>query len=170
MAHTIADQLNVPHTLIANYDWEGRSTKRFRQEIRDLLGFKEATRQDINKLKEWLLAEVFPNVIKRKYQLEQAYIYFRDRKIEPIAPNELERHIRSTHYEFEQDLYSLIFKNLPDNTKLLIDELLTDDSLDDDEDKQNEEITEFNEIKFRHLKKDIPGAKLKKRHFRRRKN
>ena len=57
MLHCIANQLNVSPSHIDNFDWEGRSTERFRNEIRKLLGYKQATLQDVDKLKAWITKE-----------------------------------------------------------------------------------------------------------------
>src|SRR3990167_2059382 len=59
MLNCIANQLGISSSCIDIFDWEGRSTERFRQEIRDLLGYKKASIQDIDKLKLWLIKNVF---------------------------------------------------------------------------------------------------------------
>ena len=38
MLNCIANQLNINPTRIDNFDWEGRSTERYRREIREFLG------------------------------------------------------------------------------------------------------------------------------------
>lgn len=43
MLNCVANQLNVPASCTDDFDWEGRSTKRFRTEIRNLFGYKKAT-------------------------------------------------------------------------------------------------------------------------------
>jgi TnpA family transposase len=159
MLNTIANQLNILPSSINKFDWEGRSTERFRHEIRGFLGYREATHKDIRDLKLWLSKNVFPNAIKKSHRIEYAYTYFRENKIEPFTSKELERHIHSAHREFEQQLFESIYNKLTNATKFQMDELLADDSdVDDDEEKNdNEEI----KIKFKHIKMDIPGVKLK---------
>lgn len=76
MLNCIANQLNVPTSCIDDFDWEGRSTKRFRTEIRNLLGYKKATPDDVDKLKEWLIKNVFPNNVRKSQRIEHAYEYF----------------------------------------------------------------------------------------------
>ena len=156
MLNTIANQLNILPSMINQFDWEGRSTKRFRQEVRELLGYRKVTSNDMHDFKAWLFKNVFPNAIKRSQRIEHAYTYFRDNKIEPFTSRELERHISSFHREFEQQLFESIYGKLDDKTKLLMDELLSEDTEIDDN-----EINDDSEIKFKHLKIDIPGAKLK---------
>ena len=156
MLNTIANQLNIAPSIISHFDWEGRSTERFRKEIREYLGYREPTQDDISSLKSWLFKNIFPNAIKRSQRIEHAYTYFRENKIEPFTSKELERHISSAHREFEQQLFETIYSKLNEKTKLLMDELLSDDVESD-----NDEINDDSEIKFKHLKINIPGAKLK---------
>jgi hypothetical protein len=162
MLNTIANQLNISPSLINNFDWEGRSTERFRQEIRGILGYRAATQSDINNLKLWLFVNVLPNAVKRSQRIEYAYTYFRENKIEPFTLKELERHIRSAHREFEQQLFKSIYSGLIDKTKLQMDEFLSDDpdGVDDDEIDDNK-LSDGSNIKFKHIKLDIPGVKLK---------
>lgn len=156
MLRSIANQLNILPSRLGNFDWEGRSTERFRREIREFLGFREATLQDIDSLKTWLSKEVFPKAVKKPQQIEHAYIYFRNNKIEPFTSKELERHIKSAHNEFEQNLFFSIDDQLLNKTKLMIDAILSDDDKVGDS-----KITDDLAIKFHHLKKDTPDAKLK---------
>jgi hypothetical protein len=64
MLNTIANQLNILPSIISHFDWEGRSTERFRQEIREFIGCREATKNDVFNLKLWLFKNVFPNSVK----------------------------------------------------------------------------------------------------------
>lgn len=160
MLNSIANQLNILSSCIGNFDWEGRSTRRFRQEIRELLGYREATLQDIDSLKIWLSKEVFEKGVKKPQQIEHAYTYFRNNKIEPFTSKELERHINAAHKEFEQNFFLSITEQLPDKTKLMIDAILSDSDDDEDED-EDAKITDELNIKFNHIKKDTPDAKLK---------
>lgn len=65
MLNCIANQLNIPSSLIKNFDFEGRSSERFRQEIRNLLGYRKVTLKDIDQLKCWLIENVFPDAVKK---------------------------------------------------------------------------------------------------------
>ena len=160
MLNTIANQLNMAPSIINNFDWEGRSTERFRKDIREFLGYREATLNDIYDLKSWLTKNVMPNAINKSQQIEYAYNYFRENRIEPFTSKELERHVRSTHHEFEQKLFESIYNRLPDETKSQMDELLAVDN-DDDVEIDGKEIDDEIKIKLKHIKIDIPGAKLK---------
>lgn len=157
MLNCIANQLNIPPSLIQNFDFEGRSTERFRQEIRNLLGYRKATLKDVDQLKFWLIENVFPNAVRKSQQIEYAYEYFRSKRIEPFTSKELDRHINSAYKIFEHQLFYSIYNGLSDATKATMDSLLSDDEESDNE----SEPEDLSHIKFKHLKQDIPGAKLK---------
>lgn len=160
MLNTIANQLNISTSVISQFDWEGRSTERFRHEIRELLGFRKATLSDVPDFKSWLDKNVFHNAIRRSQRVEYAYTYFCENKIEPFTSKELERHVHSAHHEFEQKLFNSIYCELTEKTTLLIDDLL-DKNCDEVEEFISIEENDQSQIKFQHLKKDIPGVKLK---------
>jgi len=115
------------------------------------MGYKAVSTKEIDGLKKWLIKKIFPDVVKRSEYTEHAYSYFREQRMEPFTSKELERHINSACSMFEAELFSSIHSELSDKTKLLMDDLLKGD--DNAEDGQ--------EVEFKHLKKDIPGAKLK---------
>ncbi len=99
MLNTISNQLNILPSVIKHFDWEGRSSERFRHEIREFIGYRIATEADICNLKLWLSKNVFPNAAKRSQRIEYAYTYFRDNRIEPFTSKELERHIHSSIFK-----------------------------------------------------------------------
>lgn len=69
MLNTIANQLNIAPSLVNHFDWEGRSTERFRGEIRGFLGYRAANQNDIDHLKSWLTKNVFQNAVRRSQQI-----------------------------------------------------------------------------------------------------
>jgi len=138
MLNCLANQLGVSTACINEFDWEGRSTKRFRQEVRELLGYKKASLEDIEKLKTWLIANVFPSAVKKSQRVEYAYEYFCEYKIEPFTSQELERHIDSAHLVFEQQLFDSIHDTLSEQTKKMMDILLSEEG-DTDNENQDED-------------------------------
>ena len=54
----VASQLDVPGGAIDDYDLASRSAKRDRVQIRELLGFRQATVEDGTALATWLRSEV----------------------------------------------------------------------------------------------------------------
>ncbi|MED3572751.1 DUF4158 domain-containing protein [Cytobacillus praedii] len=45
-----AKQVDVPAKLLQEYDWDGRSIKYHRAQIRDYMGFRECTLKDLEQL------------------------------------------------------------------------------------------------------------------------
>ena len=57
----IASQLNLPESSYSDYDWQGRSAKVYRVEIRRLFNFKVASVQDSEEMTTWLIDEILPD-------------------------------------------------------------------------------------------------------------
>ena len=157
LINSLAAQLNINKVCIEKIEWQGRSIERFRREIRNHFGFREATLEDSELLKNYLIQNVLQNALTVRQCIEYAYHYLRNQKIEPFTTKELERHIRSAYRTYEQQLFSSIHNQLSDDVKKSIYDLLIGD-IDSDEDNLEETTSE---ILLRHLKKDIPGTKLK---------
>lgn len=154
----IANQLNITLSVSDDYDWEGRSTERYRQEVRELLGYRKAKASDVNRLKLWLKDEIFPRVTKPSEFIEYAYHYFREKHIEPFASSKIEEYINSSHSQFEKKLFGSIYKHLSNQTMDLMDKLLTEI---DDNDNNDEQDREDINIKFKHLKKRCAWSEAK---------
>jgi hypothetical protein len=73
----VAQQLDLPPELYAQYEWSGRTVAYHRGQIRQALGFRESTEQDIDDLAAWLGRDVLPHE-HRPEQL-QAAVYARCR-------------------------------------------------------------------------------------------
>ena len=56
----VAQHLALPPELYAQYAWTGRTLAYHRQQIRQALGFRESTEQDIDELTAWLRQDVVP--------------------------------------------------------------------------------------------------------------
>ena len=105
--------------------------------------------------------------------VEQAYQFLSNQRLEPFKPAQLDRYIASSCHRFEQQFFADIFKQLSQATIESIDAILDDtNELDDNEmavvvddgdidSQQNVEIKRLKQLKLRHLKKDIAGARLK---------
>lgn len=154
---TLANQLAIAPKKLEKFDWKGITAKRFRQEIRDFLGYRKANAQDKEHLILWLVKSVLPQAPTLPQCHEKITAYFRERKLEPIAPQELSRAIRSAQHRFEKQFFSNITTALSATAKNSIATLLQDDT---DEPDENEDIKPLKEIKFRHIKKEIAGHKL----------
>ena len=61
----IANQVNLPKSSYSDYDWQGRSAKVYRVEIRRLFNFRVASVQDSEKMVTWLIEEILPDKYHR---------------------------------------------------------------------------------------------------------
>ena len=138
MVSSLAIQLNCADTCFDNYDWNNRSVKRFRQEIRSLLDYKKATTTDSNNLISWLVEHVLPQAPTLPQITEQAYLFLRDQRLEPFKPAQLDRYISTACYRFEQQFFADIFQQCSDATMKSIDTLLDEVSEQQDEEEEEE--------------------------------
>jgi len=121
----VAGQVKVSAEAFAEYDWSGRTLKRHRSQIRSALGFREATRQDEERLTAWLSTEVCP-VELREERLRSALLSrCRAQRIEP--PGRIERIVGSAEAAFEQEFCQQIASRLPHDTAHRLEELISED-------------------------------------------
>ena len=117
-------QTKVAPSSWAEYDWQGRTIKYHRAEIRSLFGFREATAEDCETVMDWLREHVLAQERHPERILEAALQRFRDLKIEPPTAGRLERMLRSTLQTFEEDFSGQLFDQLPPATIARLDALL----------------------------------------------
>ncbi len=120
----LATQARVPAEAYLQYDWQGRSIKEHRAQIREALGFREATVADGEEVKAWLVEHALPQEHQEERLRELVYQRYRDLKIEAPAPNRILRQIRSARHTFEQQFYETIAAKLPTATKEALEHLL----------------------------------------------
>jgi hypothetical protein len=101
----VATQVAVAPEAYLQYDWQGRTIKDHRADIRRLLDFRESTVADAEQMQQWLIAEVLPQEHQDDRLREEAYAWFRRMHLEAPTPNRLTRLIRSAAHTFEQQLY-----------------------------------------------------------------
>ena len=146
----VAKDLDILPIQIVAFDWLGRNTKKYRQDIREYLGYRISTIQDSTNIIDYLVDKLIPRHLSETVLHEQVRMYFVKNKIEIVSTNQLEHYIASATQKFEQQFIGKIFDNLTQEQFVLIDLTLeTDINIDN-------EIIELSE-----LKKDIAGAKIK---------
>jgi hypothetical protein len=97
----VAAQVKIDPLLFSAYEWSGRVIERHRAQIRSAFGFREFSRDDEEKIAEWLAREVCP-VEQRDEQLREAVLVRCSAyQIEP--PGRIERIIGSARAAFEKD-------------------------------------------------------------------
>jgi TnpA family transposase len=108
----------------AEYDWQGRTIKYHRAEIRALWGFREATTEDGEILTHWLCQHVLTHERHPGRILELALGKLRELKIEPPTADRLDRMIRSALRIFEEEFAQSLFERLAPEAKERLDALL----------------------------------------------
>ncbi len=121
----VATQVGVEASAYLQYDWQGRTIKDHRAEVRKLLDFRESTLADAEQMKQWLVAEVLPQEHQDERLREEAYAWFRREHLEAPTPDRLTRLIRSAAHSFEQQLYEATLARLPEATQAALEALLS---------------------------------------------
>ena len=155
----IASQINIPESSYSDYDWQGRSAKVYRVEIRRLFNFRVATVQDSAQMSDWLIEEILPNEQRIEPITELVYQRFRELQIEPPTPGRVERLIRSAVAQHEADFCQHTLDKLTPEIIEQIDILLstedTEEIENDESQKQSDRKIKMSDFAF--LKTD-PGA------------
>ncbi len=120
----VAQQLNLPPDVIEAYQWDGRTIKEHRRQIRELLGFHPATVAEQRALRTWLIEEVLPHEHRPVYLEERAYQRLRQMHIEPPTPGRLQRLVISALHGYEQSFFTTTAARLPDPIKRNLRQLI----------------------------------------------
>jgi TnpA family transposase len=151
----IAQQLDLETESWSDYDWYGRAIKYHRAQIRQELGYREATVADGEALITWLGKEVLTTTHRPEHVQEALYQRCREMRIEPPTPDRLERLIRSALQQFENQLGERILHRLSSATQKKLDALLAADESNED-DTQMAETPESGPAVLQDLRAD-PG-------------
>jgi hypothetical protein len=151
----IAKQVKVSPEKYTDYDWQGRTIKYHRAQIRNFLGFKEADSTDVSQVIDWLCREVVATEQRSDPLKEIVYQRFRELHLEPPTPGQIERLIRSSLHKQETQFCAEALSKLPPQTLSQIDALL---SLEEEANKaiDLEESKKLRQSDFHYLKTD-PG-------------
>lgn len=151
----LAKQLNIEFNEFKKYDWNGRTIKYHRAQIRDLLGFREITVEESQQIVEWLSE----NVVVYDRNLESIKIAFYQRCqhlcLEPPTPERIERLVRSCLRQQEETFCHQVASKLLPKVQLELDSLLTVPEVID-----NTELNYNPTSKFQELKADSGPATL----------
>lgn len=123
VAH-IAAQVGVAYEDYLQYDWSGRSIKYHRAQIREALGFREATVQDADDLATWFCAHVVAGEPHMETVTAAAYTRLRGLKIEPPTSDRVERIVRSALHTYEEQLCTTVLERLSPESLAAIEALL----------------------------------------------
>lgn len=134
----IASQLKADSSLYSQYNWQGRSIKNHRAEIRDLFGFRIATISDSEEMSNWLIAFILANEQRFEVLLEQSYQRFRSLQIEPPTTKQIERLVRSAIHQYETSFCHQTYAQLSLTNISELDILLTTEESSNTENTESE--------------------------------
>lgn len=155
----MASQIGTTTDGMALFDLDGRQGRRYRRIIRNYLGFRPPTGDDLKQLSGWLLNDVLPFDPQGRHAQDTALEWCRTHHVEPPALEHLDRVIRSVVHGYEASLLETILARLTDNNKAAIDRLLASDEVDPDN-RSVEETPSSESIMFADLKADPGKASL----------
>lgn len=82
LVSSLSQQLGINSQHLEYFNWEGKSTERYRKEIRCFFDYRVAKLSDIKNMKAWLNKEIFTKGSKRYSHLAHAYCYFKKHRVE----------------------------------------------------------------------------------------
>ncbi len=152
----IASQVNFPENSYSDYDWQGRSAKVYRVEIRRFFNFRVASIQDSEEMVTWLIDKILPDEQKNEAITELVYQRFRELQLKPLTKLQIERLIKSAVAKYEADFAEHILNKLtPENTEQIDVLLSTEETESDESVEQSGKKIKMSDFAF--LKTD-PGA------------
>ncbi|WJE55615.1 Tn3 family transposase (plasmid) [Bacillus cereus] len=117
----VAKQVGVPADSFQEYDWNGRSIKYHRAQIREYMGFRESTSEDMEQIKLWLQANILPQELQIDRVREYVLHYLRQQQLIPPTQYQLERNIKSAIRQYEEHISRSIFTQLSEHSKSQLD-------------------------------------------------
>lgn len=120
----LAQQLDIAPEEFKSYSLQGRTVERQRAQIRQYLGFSEATIEDAEELTQWLLEWVLPHERRETVLQEAIYTRCREQRLEPPSPLRIERILRSALHAADEQFYAETVAKLSPTTQARLDDLL----------------------------------------------
>jgi len=156
----VAQQLDLPPELYAQYDWSGRTIERHRARIRQELGFRESTDQDAEELASWLRQDVVPHEPRAERLHEAVYSRCRAAHLEPPTAKRVERLVRSALRAYEDHLQQRVLERLGLDGLAHIDRLLAMPEARDETAPAQADPRDPDRVSLRDLKADPGRASL----------
>ncbi len=120
----VGAQTKVDPGVLADYDWSGRTIKYHRSQIRDALGFREATRADEEALTVWLAAEVAPTELSDDRLRESLAARCRAQRLEP--PGRMERIVGAARASASEQFCATTVSRLGADAAARLEELVVE--------------------------------------------
>jgi len=139
----ISNILAIDSQLFLEYDWNGRTIKRHRAEIRQIFSFEETKLSDLKGIKEWLIKSVIPENTDFEYSKERVFQKLKTLKLEPPSDLQIDRMIKSAIKAYENTLYNRIYSVLNKETISKIDLLIVGNESENDDNEYNLSFKDF---------------------------
>ena len=175
----MANQLSQDIKNFEEYKWNSRTYRWHCANIRDYLGYKLLTKNEVKNLREWLRNNILLNHNNYKYVYESFLAHIASLKLVCNSDREIKKIISSEINKFEQTFFQDIFNNIPSTTKLNIDDFLknTEDDIPNLSDFKNNpgaislntlvgEVTKLRVLKDLGIPKKLVSSKFSKKFLR----
>lgn len=137
----MAQQVGVDSAVFASYAFSGRTIEHHRAEVRRVLGFRECTVSDEDKLAEWMADEVCP-VESGEDRLRAALLArCRAGGLEPPGPSRVRRVIGTAQAGLEQRFTTAITSRLAPYVAARLEELVVRDGPEPPDDERPDSET-----------------------------
>jgi len=137
----VAQQVGVDSAVFASYAFSGRTIEHHRAEVRRVLGFRECTVSDEDKLAEWMADEVCP-VESGEDRLRAALLArCRAGGLEPPGPSRVRRVIGTAQAGLEQRFTTAITSRLAPYVAARLEELVVRDGPEPPDDERPDSET-----------------------------
>jgi hypothetical protein len=117
----LAQQVDVGPETWEQYDWHGRSIEYHRAQIRQHVGFREASIADGESRRTWRCDQVLCTTPRVDPVREAFYQHCRENRLEPPTPERTERLLRSAFHPFEPQVSEQVFRQLLPATRQTLD-------------------------------------------------
>jgi TnpA family transposase len=121
----LASQVSVPAEAHVAYDWQGRTIKYHRVQIRAALGFRQASVQDADNLVSWLANDVLPHERALDRLRAAVYVRCREQRLEPPSAERITRLVHSAMASHERRVSQAVHGRLSPESIAALDGLLT---------------------------------------------
>jgi len=146
----IAKQINITVEIAKSFRWNQKNSDIYRRQIRNYLGFRRFGKEDVHKIKKWLIEIILPEGNQSIFYLQnKIYKHLNDNKIEPLSIERSKRHILSALNTFENNLFQKSTRLLTNNNKKSLLALI---------EIQEKQFAE--DYYLRHLKQDAGNVSL----------
>jgi hypothetical protein len=122
--HYLATHLAMQPGVITDYDWQGRTGKRYRGQLRVTLGVRPVTVTDFRALATWLREEMVPWDHEPQHLQAAILDWCRTHHLEPPTDGRIVRLIRATVRAHEAALFTATVAKLSSSTRQAMDALL----------------------------------------------